>query len=411
MVPDPLQLRGIAIDGKYEVIEFLGQDGRELYYRAQHRAWSEPIGLIVGWEHGLNGVKRDDAIRQFLEASAVVARLSSRAAAFPTVRDGGTVTLAEGPVAFAVTEWLDDPSLRQVLDRVQAQGRGRMNLGPALDWLADVLDAVTLAHHEGLVFGALKPEQLVVIGGGFRPPGPLKLRGALTAAVRRGQPGALIDAYAHASPCAPEYESRDPSRIGPWTDVHDLALWFVELLTGKRPDPRQPLGPSLSPSVHWALERAVTPALDERFRNVEMLREALAEALPTSTERQRPRRTMVVASGAADSTSRSAGAFEVASDGQQESSASEVEARPGARVRFAHTQRIDAVVVGSVPHSGPAAVYQPAPSSPGPSPVEPPTSISPPTTSPSRTLIALATIAAISMIVALGTIAYYLFMR
>lgn len=365
MMPDPLQLSGSTLEGKYDVVAVAAHQGPFVTYRGLHRLWQEPVAIHVLLESANNLARRDEAVRSVLRAGALVARLSSRSPAVPATRDGGTLQTAYGPLAYAVAEWIEQPTLRQVLDGVQPQGRGRVNLGPVLEWFDDVMQALTLAHGEGIVLGSLAAETLTVSGGSFRPPGALKLDGLLAAAVRVNSPEALFTAPEVASLriAPPELATRDASRVGPWTDVFSLGMIFAELLAGRAVDLADPVDSKIAPAVRWAIERAITPSLEERFRSVEMFREALGEALPQGSARTvRPRRTMVVATQD-DEERGSAGSFEVASVDPAEVQAPNADEPdvPKARVRFAHTQRIASPFVNGAAMtdhaSGPQPVY------------------------------------------------------
>jgi len=352
MRADPLRLIGVTVDGKYDVQELVEQRGPRLMYRAEHRVWGEPVALTCFAEPPHQDPSHREAhAAGYINACAAMARLSCKTAAFVQVRDSGTVATAAGTIPYAVFEWLDALPLRAVLDEAQVQGRGRVGIVLALEWFAEPIRALTLAHAEGITHGALHPGNIFVMGGSLRPPGQIKLRGFTDAALRSGL-GVPLAAKPDDSWLPPELcGDYDPSFIGPWTDVWGLARVFAELLTGRPPSERKPnLGTEdAMPSVLHALERGLAP-LSDRFRSIDQFRSALVAALPQGASRSRPRQTMVVSQQQADDGG-SAGAFEVAGEEPdvEPISGTDLDAP---RVRFAHTQRVLNPLIFSEPDEG-----------------------------------------------------------
>jgi hypothetical protein len=164
---------------------------------------------------------------------------------------------------FLVLDWCDGGSLRERLDAPREPEEAARVLLP-------LVDAVAHAHAQGIVHGDLKPENILFEGGG-------EPRVADWDASRHGADGGAVRftaAYA-----APEQIAGTP--IGPFTDVHALALLFLEVVSGRRPygdvDPGvgavDPLRPSAAEAGAFepVLRRALSLAPADRQPDASML--------------------------------------------------------------------------------------------------------------------------------------------
>ncbi len=332
---DPLQLLGTTVAGKYDVVEFLFQRGARLAFRGLHRAWGEPVFVeLVALDRTMDAFALETQRRALVRSVAGVARLGSRSTAVPQTRDGGTHPTALGELPYAVTEWIEGATVAVALDKARRSGRERFPAELVIDWFDATLDALALAHGEGIVHGHIGPETLMVTGGAFGSRGLVKLTGFVDAAWRKALPGGALPAvFPPTSHAAPELGSNDASLLGPWTDVYGLASVMVELIAGTTD--RIALVTALPRELRHAFDKALATRIDERFKSVTAFTAALEDGLRTgeSARQRNPRRTMVV-SEALPELGGSSGAFE-SSDGGGVPIEPEVE-KP--RVRLALTQ-------------------------------------------------------------------------
>jgi serine/threonine protein kinase len=332
---DPLQVLGTTIAGKYDVVEFLFQRGARLAFRGLHRAWGEPVFVeFVALDRNMDAFALETQRRSLVRAVAGVARLGSRSTAVPQTRDGGTHPTTLGELPYAVTEWIEGAMVKVALDKARRSGRERFPPELVIDWFDATLDALALAHGDGIVHGHVGPETLMVTGGAFGSRGLVKLTGMVDAAWRKSLPGGALPAvFPPPAYAAPELGSADASLLGPWTDVYGLASVMVELIAGTTD--RIALVTALPRELRHAFDKALATRIDERFKSITSFTAALEDGVrSTESARQRnPRRTMVV-SEALPELGGSAGAFESA-DGGGAPLDPEVE-KP--RVRLALTQ-------------------------------------------------------------------------
>ncbi len=322
---DPLRLVGTTVGGRYEVNQFLGAFGSRNVYRAEHRAFGQPVRLEVV-------AAGDQQRRAFLTAGGKVAWLSSRFAAITQVRDGGHHTGPAGPLAFVVTEWVDGPTLG---DAHNASGKTKFDVELVFRWMDPILDAMVAAHREGVVYGHFDAHSFLVLGALGRK-ASLKIDGLVDAAWRpQLQGGSMPLRPPMSGYAAPELASGDGTLVGPWTDVYGLAAVLSVLLCGSSTAAMRQRG--LPAGVQYAFEKALNPRIDARFKTLAAFRASMMEGLPELRAGvvDNPRRTMVVADVDSRMAEGSAGGFEVSDD-------DDVDAHKPtmgkARVRLAFTQ-------------------------------------------------------------------------
>jgi serine/threonine-protein kinase len=180
------------------------------------------------------------ARKKFLEDARAAQRLSH-----PHLRQVHEAGESSDRV-YLVMEYLEGATLKSLLVS------GRMEPEIALEWAAEVADALAALHAAGLVHGDLRPSRVFVTSQGT-----VKL---LEAALwRLGVPAGTdltrdpkLDP-ARAAALAPEQlRGREPS---PQSDIHGLGVLLFEMVTGRPPF----LGRNVQQTVHWVLNRAPDP--------------------------------------------------------------------------------------------------------------------------------------------------------
>ena len=223
--------------GNYRLEAPLGESGQGVVYRA--------VAADTGRVAALKLVPADKfpdpaARKKFLEDARAAQRLSH-----PHLRQVHEVGESAGRV-FLVMDYLEGATLKSLLVS------GRMEAETALEWAAEVADALAALHAAGLVHGDLRPSRVFVTSQGT-----VKL---LEAALWRLGVASGVDLTrdpkldpARAAAMAPEQlRGREP---GPQSDIHGLGVLLLEMLTGRAPF----LGRNVQQTVHWVLNRAPDP--------------------------------------------------------------------------------------------------------------------------------------------------------
>ncbi|MFS2281240.1 serine/threonine-protein kinase [Microbacterium sp. OR21] len=220
---DSLPTSGL-IDGRYRILECVGQGGMARVYRAEDTL----LGRIVAIKLLRSELEGDDAS---------AGRARGETTALASLNHPGLVTLYDaqlqpGRAEYLVMEFVDGPTLA---DRI-AQGP----LAPA-DVAAltiDLAEALHVVHSAGIVHRDIKPSNVLLSDAPF----PTSRSGAkladfgiaaLVDAARLTSPGIVIGTAAYIAP-----EQLQGAMPAPPADIYALGLVMLEALTGARAFPQ-----------------------------------------------------------------------------------------------------------------------------------------------------------------------------
>lgn len=305
--PDPFELVGTTIAGKYDVEEIVAQTALSVVYRATHRVWQRSVAIKAFTAPSLSEEAQRQLLASFVEEGRLLMDLSERCASICQARDVSSLTTHRGDwVPYTVLEWLDGECLEELLRREHAEERPPRSLRAVVELLNPIADALAIAHDRGIVHRDVKPGNIFVLSGGGGEALRAKLLDFGVAKVMRGAAatGAVVSQSFTPSYGAPEQFSSAYGTTGPWTDVFALGLIVVELLTGRealqgddlsglaaqscdphvRPTART-LGAVVTNEVEQVLERALAVGLEHRFGNARALWSALRNALASEPPR------------------------------------------------------------------------------------------------------------------------------
>ena len=286
------------LGGRIRVDRFVAEGGFGRVYQGHHIALDRPVAvkvLKVPPEYGAEA--RAVFCERFAQEARIIARLDHPA--IVRALDFGVVGLSDGETApYMVLDWIDGVPLADRMAARRAEGRP-FDRAEVLGLLAPVMEAIAVAHAQGIVHRDITPRNLMVVETAAGP--SLRLLDFGIAKVMEPDAAeARDDTFTHTamlafSPrwAAPEQASR--GRTGPWTDVHALGLLCTAMLTGERPyrGPTETLYTEIfsaarpSPATFgldagaWepVLARAVALRPDERQPDVASLLRELAAAL------------------------------------------------------------------------------------------------------------------------------------
>jgi serine/threonine protein kinase len=305
MRPDPFEIVGTMLDGRYRIDEVVGEGGYGVVYRAFHPGFDAAIAIkVLKVPHGLKAEEREELLATFHQEGKLLFGLSKLSASFVQVMEKGVLQRQGMPVApYLVLEWLDGRTLDAALKERRARGQDRCSLDEVIALLDPVAEALALAHTDWKVAHRdVKPENIFLVRGprggtitklldfGIAKVMTSTGSAALSDPTLRGS-GGLTPQYA-----APEQWNRKYGATGPWSDVYALALVCVELLTGKPAlegdetsqlfgatiDPERPTPGRRGIAVPARAEQVFLTALavkpDERYRAMRPFWDALKAA-------------------------------------------------------------------------------------------------------------------------------------
>jgi len=143
-------LTGIIVDGRYRVIELIGEGGMGKVYLAEHVEIGKRVALKVLHP---SYSRMPDLVERFRREARAASKIGHPN--IVDVTDSGTT--AEGSVYF-VMEYLEGVELGSVIER-----EGALDVARALKISGQICRALAAAHAQGIVHRDLKPENIFLI--------------------------------------------------------------------------------------------------------------------------------------------------------------------------------------------------------------------------------------------------------
>jgi eukaryotic-like serine/threonine-protein kinase len=222
------QLIGRTIDGRYQVLELLGEGGMGIVYRCRRRIFENEVAVKILRS---DFAKDAEAVERFVTEAKAASSIGHPH--IVSVLDFGE--LADGSVYFAM-EYLQGKTLGELIESGELRGNARM-----VSIARQVAEGLNAAHEIGIVHRDLKPENILVIqkdGGDFVKIldfGIAKVAGAQNKITRAG---AIFGTPHYMSP-----EQCRGSAVEARSDIYALGVIMYELATGRPPfEADNPLG-------------------------------------------------------------------------------------------------------------------------------------------------------------------------
>ena len=258
---------GEVLADRYEVEELVGTGGMSSVYRAHDRLLDRKVALKVMHQH-----YGDDPqyVERFRREARSVASLSHPN--IVTVIDRGEHESRQ----FIVFEYVDGENLKQLIQR-----RGPAPVATALELAKQVAQALSFAHQQGLVHRDVKPQNVLLNGGGTAKVTDFGIARSLDVKHGVTQTGTVLGTSDYIAP-----EQAQGYTVDAQTDVYSLGVVLYELLTGEVPfpgesfvavamrhinEPPPPIRdkrPDVPPRVEAAVQRAMAKDPADRFASM-----------------------------------------------------------------------------------------------------------------------------------------------
>ncbi|MER7585161.1 serine/threonine-protein kinase [Kitasatospora sp. NPDC097691] len=232
---------GDVLDGRYELVEKLGQGGFGVVWRAQDARMRRPVAVKVIGHHGGDQAK---AALRFVREACAAGNLSHPH--IVTVHDLGQCEVGDREVTFLVMELLTGRTLTEVL----REGLPEPALG--LRWGRQISGALAAAHDAGMVHRDIKPDNVMITDAGH-----LKVLDFGIAQLDAGAGGLTTTGTIVGSPAYMAPERWTGGRVDGRADLYALGCVLVELFTGARP-----FGGDSTPVLMYQHLNEAPPALD-----------------------------------------------------------------------------------------------------------------------------------------------------
>jgi serine/threonine-protein kinase len=270
------RLVGTVLDGRYRIESRIARGGMAQVYLAEDIRLERQVAIKVMHDHLTDD---GDYASKFIREARHTARLAHPN--IMSVFDQGHVD----DTLYLVMEYLPGMTLRDLLNDFTT-----LTVEQALDIANAVLQALSVAHREGILHRDVKPENVILVNDGRIKIGDFGLARPVTNATDTGK--SLLGTVAY---IAPELLTR--SQADNRSDLYSVGIMLYEMLTGKQPftgeTPMQvavqhaqkpmPFAHDVNPTVSRAVDDVIQWATqknpEDRPKDARTLLDALKHAL------------------------------------------------------------------------------------------------------------------------------------
>lgn len=230
---DKLVGRVLGDEGRYALLDVLGQGGMGAVYRAVDRTNGAVVAVKAAHIDPRRSAAQRILLSRFRREARALARLDHPR--IVRLRDSGEVEAED--LRFLVMDLAPGSSLAQVL-----RTEGRLDVDRALGVTEQLLSALAAVHAQGLVHRDVKPQN-VLVAPDPQDAGRLDMTlidfGIVKSIVveeeleeddERTRPGATIGTPTYMAP-----EQLSAGDVGPWTDVYAVGVLLYRMLAGQAP--------------------------------------------------------------------------------------------------------------------------------------------------------------------------------
>ncbi len=210
---------GKKLSNRYLIEELLGQGGMSAVYKASDPNLKRIVAIKLIHSHLSN---EPDFVQRFEEEASAVAQL----------RHQGIIQVydfnKEGDDYYMVMEFVPGETFQEHLKRLNRDGR-QLSAQKAVEYMADICDAVDYAHRRGMIHRDIKPANLMLSTHDqaiLMDFGIAKIVGGQ----RHTATGAVVGTAMYMSPEQIRGEHADRR-----TDIYSLGVTLFEMLSGRPP--------------------------------------------------------------------------------------------------------------------------------------------------------------------------------
>jgi serine/threonine protein kinase/beta-lactam-binding protein with PASTA domain len=270
------RLVGTVLDGRYRIESRIARGGMAKVYLAEDTRLERQVAIKIMHDHLTDD---GDYAVKFIREARHTARLAHPN--IMSVFDQGHVD----DTLYLVMEYLPGMTLRDLLNDY-----GTLTIEQSLDITQAVLQALSVAHREGILHRDVKPENVILVNDGRIKIGDFGLARPVTNATDTGK--SLLGTVAY---IAPELLTR--SQADNRSDLYSVGIMLYEMLTGKQPftgetpmqvavqHAQQPMpfaaesNPTVSRAVDDIIQWATQKKPSDRPKDARSMLDALTRAL------------------------------------------------------------------------------------------------------------------------------------
>jgi serine/threonine protein kinase len=210
---------GKKLSNRYVIEEMLGQGGMSAVYKATDPNLKRVVAVKIIHPHLSNDA---DFVKRFEEEATAVAQL----------RNPGIIQVfdfnKDDDVYYMVLEFVPGETIEEHLKRLTKDGR-RLSITSAIEYVAEVCDALDYAHQRGMIHRDIKPANLMLNIMGqviLMDFGIAKIVGGQ----RHTATGAVVGTAMYMSP-----EQIKGTHADRRTDIYSLGVTLFEMVSGRPP--------------------------------------------------------------------------------------------------------------------------------------------------------------------------------
>lgn len=263
---------GMILDGRYEIIERIGEGGMAIVYKALCHRLDRYVAVKIMRD---DLAADEDVRRRFCAESHAVAMLSH-----PNIVAVYDVSHNDA-VEYIVMELVNGITLKQYMEK-----KGALNQEEVVHFTKQIADALAHAHERGIIHRDIKPQNIMLLRDGTVKVGDFGIA-ALENEIHE-ETGQAIGSIHYIAPEQARGECPDAR-----SDIYSLGVVMYEMLVGEKPYTGETLGEiavlhmnakpvpptEKNPDVPAELERiclkAMCAELEERYQSARELSEDL----------------------------------------------------------------------------------------------------------------------------------------
>ena len=269
-------IKGMVFAERYKLVDYLGQGGMSLVYRAVDIRTGHSVAIKI-----LKSEYNDDA--EFLERFQREAHAAGRMSHHNIVNllDVGT----EGEFRYLVLEYISGNTLKDIIKE-----KGSLNPNTAIQITIRILSALQHAHENGIIHRDIKPQNVLVNTNGHIKVADFGIA-RITNTKTISKKDMAIGSVHYSSP-----EQARGSIVQATSDIYSTGIVLYEMLTGRvpfigdnpvtiamqqvnaAPPPLRELNPSVPPAIASVVMKALEKAPQRRFQSAREMADALLKA-------------------------------------------------------------------------------------------------------------------------------------